>query len=339
MWRRCDSGGRSRWSLWTTATRSRAKVQRVLFRIDNTDHIIDVNKNNAAFEYDQVNIICPVYPPDSYVDDDAEKYIIYNVSKEEYETCRITNPSPRVIAVCDKPRKMMYFTITFRPFTPQPGGLEFLPGHDYYFISTSSKDDLHRRIGGRCTSHNMKVVFKVCCGNEAETSSSSVTSRNNSVAVTSSTVPSSSSTSTAVLGGGAAGLPPPPPPPIVYRGGDRFYPGGSIHHRPDHHQTGTAAPTLSHVPPPAIYPAHPHPHQPQPPIHNGPPSSITPPKTSTGQKKKNKEYSDHPNEVVKNEELTYNGANSYTTQVRYAQSLILAIGSLLMSTLLQQLLR
>ncbi|KYN14888.1 hypothetical protein ALC57_12900 [Trachymyrmex cornetzi] len=29
MWWRCDSGGRSRW-LWTTATRSRAKVQRVL---------------------------------------------------------------------------------------------------------------------------------------------------------------------------------------------------------------------------------------------------------------------------------------------------------------------
>lgn len=49
------------------------------FRIDNTDHIIDVNKNNAAFEYDQVNIICPVYPSDTY-DDDTEKYIIYNVS-------------------------------------------------------------------------------------------------------------------------------------------------------------------------------------------------------------------------------------------------------------------
>lgn len=110
------------------------------------------------------------------------------------------------------------------------------------------------------------------------------------VVVTSSTVPSSSSTSTAVLGGGAAGLPPPPPPPIVYRGGDRFYPGGNIHHRPDHHQPGTAAPTLSHVPPPAVYPAHPHPHQPQPPIHNGPPSSITPTKTSTGQKKKNSTY-------------------------------------------------
>lgn len=101
------------------------------------------------------------------------------MSKEEYETCRITNPIPRVIAVCDKPYKTMYITITFRPFTPQPGGLEFLPGHDYYFISTSSKEDLHLRVGGRCASDNMKVVFKVCCGNDADTSSSSATSRNN----------------------------------------------------------------------------------------------------------------------------------------------------------------
>ena len=38
-----------------------------------------MNKNNAAFEYDQVNIICPVYQPGVY-DSEAEKYIIYNVS-------------------------------------------------------------------------------------------------------------------------------------------------------------------------------------------------------------------------------------------------------------------
>lgn len=110
-------------------------VQIFRFRIDNTDHIIDVNKNNIPFEYDQVNIICPVYTPGTH-EDDAEKYIIYNVSKEEYDTCRITNPNPRIIAVCDKPYKLMYFTITFRSFTPQPGGLEFRPGQDYYFICT-----------------------------------------------------------------------------------------------------------------------------------------------------------------------------------------------------------
>lgn len=48
--------------------------------------------------------------------------------------CRITNPNPRIIAYCDKPYKLMYVTITFRSFTPQPGGLEFQPGQDYYFI-------------------------------------------------------------------------------------------------------------------------------------------------------------------------------------------------------------
>ncbi|XP_025831164.1 ephrin-B2a [Agrilus planipennis] len=152
------------------------------FRIDNTDHIIDVNKGNVQFEYDQVNIICPVYPSGIY-DEDAEKYIIYNVSKEEYETCRITNPTPRIIAVCDKPYKLMYFTITFRPFTPQPGGLEFLPGRDYYFISTSSKEDLHRRIGGRCSTNNMKIVFKVCCKPE-DSAQNSTTERTTSTTAT-----------------------------------------------------------------------------------------------------------------------------------------------------------
>lgn len=84
-----------------------------IFRIDNTDNIIDVNRNNLKFEYDQVNLICPVYTPGTK-DEETEKYIIYNVSKDEYESCRITNPNPRIIAVCDKPYKLMYFTITFR---------------------------------------------------------------------------------------------------------------------------------------------------------------------------------------------------------------------------------
>nr|XP_036231905.1 uncharacterized protein LOC106621295 isoform X4 [Bactrocera oleae] len=161
-----------------------------IFRIDNTDHIIDVNKGNLAFEFDQVHIICPVYEPGTF-ENETEKYIIYNVSKVEYETCRITNATPRVIAICDKPQKLMFFTITFRPFTPQPGGLEFLPGNDYYFISTSSKDDLYRRIGGRCSTNNMKVVFKVCCAPEE---------KNKTLVSTGSSSSSSSSGSTSAAG-------------------------------------------------------------------------------------------------------------------------------------------
>ena len=99
---------------------------------------------------------------------DANSFIpvVLQVSKEEYDTCSISgNSNARIIAICDKPHQLMYFTITFRSFTPQPGGLEFKPGQDYYFITTSTgrPDGLGKRFGGRCATRNMKVAFKVCC--------------------------------------------------------------------------------------------------------------------------------------------------------------------------------
>ncbi len=123
-----------------------------VFRIDNTDHIVDVK------EFDQVNLICPVAKAG---EKNPEHHVVYSVSKEEYESCRITNPKPKIVAVCNQPHRLMYFTITFRSFTPTPGGLEFHPGHDYYFISTSSRSDLHRRVGGGCATHNMRMEFRV----------------------------------------------------------------------------------------------------------------------------------------------------------------------------------
>lgn len=131
-----------------------------MFRIDNTDNVIDINVDNLAWEYDQANIICPRYRRSTSITD-IETYVIYNVSKEEYEDCRITQPQPRVIAVCDSPHDLKYVTITFRSFSPTPGGLEFKSGQTYYFISTSSPSDLNRRLGGRCASHNMRLVFKI----------------------------------------------------------------------------------------------------------------------------------------------------------------------------------
>jgi len=141
-----------------------------IFRIDNTDHIVDVNSGNLPFEYDQLNIICPVagHGRGTRGREEGERYIIYNVSKEEYDSCRISQRDPRVVAVCDKPDRQLQFTITFRSFSPTPRGLEFRPGQDYYFISTSSRRDLHRRVGGSCSTHNMKVIFKVAASKTVE---------------------------------------------------------------------------------------------------------------------------------------------------------------------------
>ncbi len=61
--------------------------------------------------------------------------------------------------------------VFFRSFTPTPGGMEFQPGEDYYFISTSAKGDLYRRAGGHCSSHHMKVAFKVANNQNGDDSS------------------------------------------------------------------------------------------------------------------------------------------------------------------------
>ncbi len=134
------------------------------FRIDNTDHILDVNVGTAPNNYDIVNIFCPFYDVHgnhSKPGGGEESFVIYAVSKDEYATCRIRSQHPRVIAKCDTPRKSKVFTITFRSFSPTPGALEFTPGKDYHFVSTSSAADLHQRVGGACRDNNMKVVFKV----------------------------------------------------------------------------------------------------------------------------------------------------------------------------------
>ena len=124
-----------------------------IFRIDNTDHIVDVNDGNLPWEYDQLNLICP--------HNSLEQHVIYSVDRHEFDSCTISNPRPKIVAICNKPQEFMYFTITFRSFSPTPGGLEFKPGQNYYLISTSTQRDIHRRAGGFCSSHNMKMIFKV----------------------------------------------------------------------------------------------------------------------------------------------------------------------------------
>ena len=87
------------------------------FRIDNTDHIIDVNVGRSMVEYDQIDIICPIYEKTKANMDNVtnlEQYIIYAVNKEEYDMCRIMTVYPRRMAQCDSPFSRRFFTISFR---------------------------------------------------------------------------------------------------------------------------------------------------------------------------------------------------------------------------------
>jgi len=142
-----------------------------IFLISNTDHIIDVNKATAIHEYDTINIVCPKYDKETE-DERMERHVIYNVNKEEYDTCRILSDTPRIIGFCTEPTRERLFTISFRSFSPKPNSVEFERGKSYYFISTSSPGDLRTRQGGYCVHNNMKVVFKV-----AEKNSKNATSK------------------------------------------------------------------------------------------------------------------------------------------------------------------
>jgi hypothetical protein len=130
--------------------------------IFNDDYVIDIDLGNEPWQYHQANIICPYYQDGSADDADYERYVVHNVTKEEYEECALSpRGGARIVAVCNAPNKVNYFTLTFRTFSPTPSGFQFRPGMDYYLISTSSAGNLYGREGGSCVKDNMKVRFRM----------------------------------------------------------------------------------------------------------------------------------------------------------------------------------
>ena len=139
--------------------------------------VIDVDLGEEPWQYHQANIICPYYPEESGLgggggargDDGArrfERYVVRNVTREEYERCRLLRGrgdlrSAGIVAVCDSPRKLSYFTMTFRKYSPTPNGFEFSPGRDYFLISTSSRGDLYGADGGSCAEDDMRLRFRM----------------------------------------------------------------------------------------------------------------------------------------------------------------------------------
>ena len=144
-----------------------------LFR-EYGNNIIDINPGteDQPWRYEQANIICPRYSS-SFPTSRSERYIIYNVTRNEFEHCRVIDPQQnKIVAVCNSPYKLTFFTLTFRAFSPVPRAFEFHPGEDYYFISTSSKRNLYKHSGGRCASHNMRLMFRILDTNRGTNDSS-----------------------------------------------------------------------------------------------------------------------------------------------------------------------
>jgi len=86
-----------------------------------------VNMEGHKFTFDQAHIVCPSEGKT------REAYRVYSVTRAEFYSCHLCEAtSPRLLADCSAPGMV---TISFRRFSPLPGGLEFSPGSTHYLLS------------------------------------------------------------------------------------------------------------------------------------------------------------------------------------------------------------
>ena len=136
------------------------------FNTSNKDHIITVNM------YDDIDFVCPHYKPGTAAESDPsmhEYYIIYNVSKQEYENCHIrehtlSRRSKSIVINCSQPESLRpkNYKMVFEKFNPF-GSFQFEEGESYYYITTSTgtKEGMSNTHLGACWNNSMKLTITV----------------------------------------------------------------------------------------------------------------------------------------------------------------------------------
>ncbi|XP_028819825.1 ephrin-A1a [Denticeps clupeoides] len=86
---------------------------------------------------DYLDIVCPHYPLGEVPSQDAERYVLYMVEREDYESCR-PQSYDQMRWECGHPfapHAPEKFSEKFQRFTPFTLGKEFRQGESYYYIS------------------------------------------------------------------------------------------------------------------------------------------------------------------------------------------------------------
>ncbi|XP_076826563.1 ephrin-A1b [Brachyhypopomus gauderio] len=117
------------------------------FRWD--DFIVQVRIN------DYLDIICPHYKRGEVLAQEAERYVLYMVEREDYQACKALS-FDQLRWECSRPfapHAPEKFSEKFQRFTPFTLGKEFRPGESYYYISKP----LHHH-GQECLRMRVDVV-------------------------------------------------------------------------------------------------------------------------------------------------------------------------------------
>ena len=69
------------------------------FSSDSGEYVVDVDLGDEPWQYHQANIICPYYPEEADGGGGErrgfERYVVRNVTREEYEQCRLLRRGAR----------------------------------------------------------------------------------------------------------------------------------------------------------------------------------------------------------------------------------------------------
>lgn len=101
-----------------------------LCRFHRDDYAVEVRLN------DYLDIVCPHYPEGDVPQLDAERYVLYMVEREDYESCK-PQSYDQMRWECGHPfapHAPEKFSEKFQRFTPFTLGKEFRQGESYYYI-------------------------------------------------------------------------------------------------------------------------------------------------------------------------------------------------------------
>lgn len=88
---------------------------------------------------DYLDIVCPHYPLGEVPSQDAERYVLYMVEREDYDSCK-PQSYDQMRWECGHPfapHAPEKFSEKFQRFTPFTLGKEFRQGESYYYICKS----------------------------------------------------------------------------------------------------------------------------------------------------------------------------------------------------------
>ena len=134
------------------------------------NHQVEWNSSNTLFNStpavlnvrlgDTIDFLCP-HTNQSHTS--TEYNTIYLVSEIDYNLCYTKDYQPLIR--CDQPdaAKRLVYTLSISKYLPYPNMPEFLDGHSYYFISTSTGEQsgLNQKFDGLCRQRNLRLIVDV----------------------------------------------------------------------------------------------------------------------------------------------------------------------------------